>query len=142
MNATYGLMIQLKGNIDRHVVGIQTWNPDTEKPEGVILGYSLISSGSGKDQAKADFHVVNKQFGISNVGAMVSDNAKNQTGQFKGLAKQNSLLFKKDMYMVGCFPHILNITIRRCSQAAIGSKGDMHSSHIQQLQYKNCMDAP
>ena len=29
-----------KGNTDRHVVGIHTWNPDTEKPEAVTLGYS------------------------------------------------------------------------------------------------------
>ena len=62
------------------VTGIQTWNNQAEEPEGYILGYSLISSGSGKDQAKADFHIISKQFGTNNVGAMVGDNAKIQTG--------------------------------------------------------------
>ena len=67
------------------MVGIHTWNKQAEKPDGYILGYSLISSGSGKDQAKADFHIISKQFGINNVGAMVGDNAKTQTGNKYGL---------------------------------------------------------
>ena len=82
-----------KGGSDRHVVGIHTWNKLTEKPEAYILGYSLISSGSGKDQAKADFHVVSKQFGITNVGAMIGDNAKTQTGNKRRLVKMNSQFF-------------------------------------------------
>ena len=87
-----------KGGSDRHVVGIHTWNKLTEKPEAYILGYSLISSGSGKDQAKADFHVVSMQFGITNVGAMIGDNAKTQTGNKRGLVKMNSQLFDKEMH--------------------------------------------
>ena len=35
-----------------------------------------------------------------------------------------------------CYPHVLNITVRRCCQAAFGSKGDMSNPHIQQLHYK------
>ena len=53
-----------KGGNDRHVVGFHTWNNEAEKPEGLILGYSLVGSGSGKDQAEADFRVISKQFGI------------------------------------------------------------------------------
>ena len=69
-----------KAGNDRHFVGIHTWDSKESKPEAHILGYSLISSGSGKDQATADYHVLNKQFGIHNVGAMIGDNAKTQTG--------------------------------------------------------------
>ena len=125
-----------KGGNDRHAVGVHTWNNEAEKPEGLILGYSLVSSGSGKDQAEADFHVISKQFGIKNVGGMVGDNAKTQTGHIKGLVKQNSELFQKQMFIVGCYPHVLNITLRRSCQAAFGSKGDMNNAHICQLQYK------
>ena len=92
-----------KGGNDRHVVGVHTWNNETEKPDGLILGYSLVSSGSGKDQTEADFPVINKQFGITNVGGMVGDNAKTQTGHIKGLVKQNSELFQKQMLKVACY---------------------------------------
>ena len=125
-----------KGGNDRHAVGVHTWNNETEKPEGLILGYSLISSGSGKAQAEADFHVINKQFGITNVGAMVGDNAKTQTGYIKGLVKQKSELFQKQMFIFGCYPHVLSVTVRRSCQAAFGFKGDMNNAHICQLQYK------
>lgn len=125
-----------KGGCDRHVVGVHTWNSQTDKPEGYILGYSLISSGSGKDQAKADFHIISKQFSINNVGAMVGDNAKTQTGHKRGLVKINSILFEKELYTVGCYPHVLNIVVRRCCNAAFGSKGDMANTHVQQMQYK------
>ena len=59
-----------------------------------------------------------------------------QTGQFKGLVKTNSLMPDKEMFVVGCFPHILNTTVKRCCQAAFGSKGNMHNVHIQQMHYK------
>ena len=100
-----------KGGSDRHVVGIHIWNKQAEKPEGYILGYSLISSGSGKDQAKADFHIISKQFGINNVGAMVGDNAKTQTGHKHGLVKINSTFFEKQTFTVGCYPHVFNIVV-------------------------------
>ena len=80
-----------KGGNDRHLVGIQTWNNQAEKPEGSFLGYSLISSGSHEDQAKAEFHTIFKQFGINNAGAMVGDNAKTQTGHKHSLVKINSI---------------------------------------------------
>ena len=62
---------------------------------------------------------------------MVGDNAETQTGQLKGLVKMNSKLFNKQMFVVGCYPHVLNITVRRCCQVAFGS-----NPHIQQLHYK------
>ena len=125
-----------KGGNERHVVGVHTWNSESQKPEGYILGYSLLSSGSGRDQAKADYHIIRKQFGITNVAGMVGDNAKTQTGHKSGLVKQNSILFDKELFIVGCYPHVLNITIRRCCQAGFGSKGDMDNAHICQLHYK------
>ena len=109
-----------KGGSDRHVVGIHTWNKLTEKPEAYILGYSLMSSGSGKDQAKAVFHVVSKQFGITNERAMIGDNAKTQTGNKQVLVNMNNQLFDKEMFSMGCYPHVLNIVIRRACQSAFG----------------------
>ena len=38
--------------------------------------------------------------------------------------------------MVGCSHHVLNISVRRCCQAAFGSKDDMSNPHIQQLSNK------
>ena len=67
---------------------------------------------------------------------MVGDNAKPQTGHIKGLVKQNSELFQKQMFIVGCYPQVLNITVRKSCQAAFGCKGDMNNAHICQLQYK------
>ena len=63
-----------------HAVGVShTWNSESQNPEGYILGYSLLSSGSGRDQAKADYHIVRKQFGkITNVAGMVGDSAQNK----------------------------------------------------------------
>ena len=99
-----------KGGSDRHVAGIHTWNKLTEKPEAYVLGYSLISSGSGKDQAKAEFHVISKQFGVTNVGAMIGDNAKTQTGNKRGLVKMNSQLFDNKMFSMGCYPLSLTLS--------------------------------
>ena len=67
---------------ERHAVGVpHTWNSESQKPEGYILGYSLLSSASGRDQVKADYHIIRKQFGIiTNVAGMVDDNAQTQTG--------------------------------------------------------------
>ena len=77
----YGLMIPRRVNTDRHVVRVlHTWNSKTSKPEGYILGYSLKSSGSGKHQTAADYHVLCKQFEITNVAAMVGDNVKTRGG--------------------------------------------------------------
>ena len=130
-------MIKLHSNREQ-TLGIHTWNKLTEKPEANVLGYSLISSGSGKDQAKADFHAVSKQFGIINVFAMIGDNAKAQTGNKRthDLVKMNSQLFDIEMFLVGCYPHVLNIVVRRAYQSAFGSKGDMSNIHVQQMHYK------
>ena len=75
------------GGNERHVVGVHTWDSESQKPEGYILEYSLLSSVSGRDQAKADYHIIRKQFGITNVAGMVRDNAKTQTGRKSGLVK-------------------------------------------------------
>ena len=64
------------------------WNSESQKHEGYILRYSLLSSGSGRDQAKADHHIIRIQFGkITDVAGMVSDNAQTQTGHKSGLVK-------------------------------------------------------
>ena len=101
-----------------------------------ISGYSLLSSGSGRDQAKADYHIIRKQFGITNVAVLVGDNAKTQTGHKSGLVKQNAILSDKELFIVRCYPHVLNITVRRCCQIGFGFKGDMDDAHICQLHYK------
>ena len=67
---------------------------------------------------------------------MVGDNAETQTGHRSGLVKQNSILFDKELFIVGCYLHELNITVRRCCQAGFGSKGDIDNAHICQLHYK------
>ena len=49
---------------------------------------TLLSSGSGRDQAKADYHIIRKQLGIiTKVAGMVGDNAQTQTGHKSGLVK-------------------------------------------------------
>ena len=56
--------------------------------KGTFLGYYLLCGGSGRDQAKADYHIIRKQFGIiTNVAGMVGDNAQTQTGHKSGLVK-------------------------------------------------------
>ena len=90
----------------------------------------------GKDQSIADYHIINKQFGVRHIRAMVGNNAKTQTGQFKGFVKMHSLMFDKEMLVVCYYLDILNITVKRCCQAAFGSKGDMHNAHIQQMHHK------
>ena len=37
---------------------------------------------------------------------------------------------------MGCYPHILNIMLRRMCQAGFGAKGDMNNNHVLQLLYK------
>ena len=59
---------------------------------------------------------------------MVGDSAKSQTEQFKGLVKMNSILFEKELFVVGCYHYILNIIVRQSCQAAFGSKGDIHDT--------------
>ena len=70
------------------------------------------------------------------MGAIIGDNAKTQTGNKGGLVKISSTLFDKQMYTVGCYPHVLNIVVGRSCQAAFESEGDMTNKHVQQLHYK------
>ena len=37
---------------------------------------------------------------------------------------------------MGCYPHVLNIMLRRMCQAGFGAKGDMSNPHVLQLLYK------
>ena len=78
-----------KGGNERPAAGVPyTWNSESQKSEGYILGYSLLSSGSGRDQAKVDCHIIRKQLGIiTNVAGMAGDNAQTQTGHKSGLVK-------------------------------------------------------
>ena len=59
---------------------------------------------------------------------MVGDNAKSQTGQFKGLVKMNSIQSENELFVVGCYHYILNIVVRQSCRAAFGSKGDTHDT--------------
>ena len=59
---------------------------------------------------------------------MVGDNGKSQTEQFKGLEQINSILFEKELFVVGCYHYILNIVVRQSCRAAFVSKGDTHDT--------------
>ena len=63
-------------------------------------------------------------------------NASTQKGKDNGLIANNSRVFEKGMFFVGCYPHVLNIMLRRMCQAGFGAKGDMNNIHVLQLLYK------
>lgn len=63
-------------------------------------------------------------------------NASTQKGKDNGLIANNSRVFEKGMFFVGCYPHVLNIMLRRMRQAGFGAKGDMNNNHVLQLLYK------
>ena len=125
-----------KGGEERHIVGVHTWCQETHKPRAYVLANSIVASGSGKHQSDVDYHVVHDTFGISNVSGLVGDNASTQKGKSNGLIANNSKAFGKEMFFVGCYPHILNIMLRRMCQAGFGAKGDMNNNHVLQLLYK------
>ena len=125
-----------KGGEERHIVGVHTWCPETNKPRAYVLGNSLTASGSGKHQSDVEYHVVHDEYGITNVSGLVGDNASTQKGKANGLIANNSRVFRKDMFFVGCYPHVLNIMLRRMCQAGFGAKGDMNNNHVLQLLYK------
>ena len=96
----------------------------------------MTASGSGKHQSDVEHHVVHDEYGITNVSGLVGDNASTQKGKANGLIANNSRVFRKDMFFVGCYPHVLNIMLRRMCQAGFGAKGDMNNNHVLQLLYK------
>ena len=98
-----------KGGEERHIVGVHTWCPEINKPRAYVLANSLTASGSGKHQSDVDHHVVHDEYGISNVSGLVGDNASTQKGTTNGLIANNSRVFGKEIFFVGCYPHILNI---------------------------------
>ena len=125
-----------KGGEERHIVGVRTWCPEINKPRAYVLGNSLTASGSGKHQSDVEYHVVHDEYGITNVSGLVGDNASTQKGKANGLIANNSRVFRKDMFFVGCYAHVLNIMLRRMCQAGFGAKGDMNNNHVLQLLYK------
>ncbi|XP_068721450.1 uncharacterized protein [Montipora capricornis] len=125
-----------KGGKERHIVGVHTWCHETNKPRAYVLANSIVASGSEKHQSDVDFHIVHDTFGISNVSGLVGDNASTQKGKLNRLIANNSKLFGREMFFVGCYPHILNIMLRRMCQAGFGAKGDMNNNHVLQLLYK------
>ena len=96
-------------------MGVHTCCQETDKPRAYVLANSIVASGSGKHQSEVDFHVVHETFGISNVSGLVGDNASTQRGKSNGLITNNSKLFSREMFFVGCYTHILNIMLRRMS---------------------------
>ena len=125
-----------KGGEERHIVGVHTWCPENNKPRAYVLANSLTASGSGKHQSDVDHHVVYNEYGISNVSGLVGDNASTQKGKANGLIANDARIFGKEMFFVGCYPHVLNIMLRRMCQAGFGAKGDMNNNHVLQLLYK------
>ena len=96
----------------------------------------MTESGSRKHQSDVEYHVVHDEYGITNVSGLVGDNASTQKGKANGLIANNSRVFRKDMFFVGCYPHVLNIMLRRMCQAGFGAKGDINNNHVLQLLYK------
>ena len=119
-----------KGGEERHVVGVHTWCPIESKPRAYVLANSLTASGSGKHQSDVDYHVVKNEYDITNVSGLVGDNASTQKGKVNGLLANNARIFGKEMFFVGCYPHVLNIMLRRMCQAGFGAKGDMSNPYV------------
>ena len=101
-----------KGGEERHIVGVHTWCPEIHKPRAYVLANSLTASGSGKHQSDVECHVVRDEYGITNVSGLVGDNASTQKGKANGLIANNARVFGKDMFFVGCYPHVLNIMLK------------------------------
>ena len=81
---------------------------------------TLLSSGSGRDQTKADYHIIRKQLGIiTNVAGMVGDNAQTRTGH----KSKTPFCLIKSYSLCG---------VTFCQR----SKGDMDNAHICQLHHK------
>ena len=117
-------------------MGVHTWCPSESKPRAYVLANSLTASGSGKHQSDVDYHVVKNEYDITNVSGLVGDDASTQKGKVNGLLANNARIFGKEMFFVGCYPHVLNIMLRRMCQAGFGAKGDMSNPHVLQLLYK------
>lgn len=125
-----------KNHEDRHVFGVHTWHPEKGHPVRYVLGNLLIASGSGKDQADTEYHVASKIYGVKNAGALIGDNASTQCGTRNGMAAMLTANFKKEVFFVGCYPHVLNIILKRAAYTGLGSKGDQTSFNVMQLHYK------
>ena len=91
-----------KGVEEWHIVGVHTWCPEINKPRAYVLANSLTASGSGIHQSDVERHVVHDIYGITNVSGLVGDNASTQKGKANGLIANNSRVFGKDMFFVGC----------------------------------------
>jgi len=125
-----------KGGEERHIVGVHTWCAEINKPRAYVLSNSLTASGSGKHHSDVEYQVVRDEYGITNVSGLVGNNASTQKGKANGLIANNSRVFERDMFFVGCYPHVLNIMLRRMCQVGLGAKGDMNNNHVLQPLYK------
>ena len=84
----------------------------------------------GKHQSDVDYHVIKNEHDITDVSGLVGDNAFTQKGKVNGLLANNARIFGKEMFFVGCYPHVLNIMLRRMCQAGYGAKGDMSNPYV------------
>ncbi|XP_065178845.1 uncharacterized protein LOC135809422 [Sycon ciliatum] len=121
---------------DRHMVGVHTWSAKRNCPAGYLLADTLVASGRGADQAKADHHILKNVYGIRTVCGVVGDNASTQSGDKKGHAVALGGLFKNKTHFIGCYPHVLNIALKTAMVDGFGHRGPMASFNMCQMQYK------
>ena len=84
----------------------------------------------GKHQSDEDYHVIKNEYDITDVSGLVGDNASTQKGKVNGLLVNNAIIFGKEIFFVGCYPHVPNIMLRRMCQARFGAKGDMSNPYV------------
>ena len=84
----------------------------------------------GKHQSDVDYHVIKNEHDITDVSGLVGDNASSQKEKVNGLLANNARIFGKEIFFVGCYPHVLNIMLRRMCQAGFGAKGDMSNPYV------------
>ena len=84
----------------------------------------------GKHHSDVDNHVIKNEHDITDVSGLVGDNASTQKGKVNGLLANNARIFGKEIFFVGCYPHVPNIMLRRMCQAGFGAKGDMSNPYV------------
>ena len=84
----------------------------------------------GKHHSDVDNHVIKNEHDITDVSGLVGDYAFTQKGKVDGLLANNARIFGKEMFFVGCYPHVPNIMLRRMCQAGFGAKGDTSNPYV------------
>lgn len=115
------------------MVGVHTWSDRTNGPIAYVLANTIVASGSGKDQANADFHITHDVYGIKSITAVVGGNSSTQSGPIKGHAVELGRMFSAKTVFAGCYPHILNIASRNAMREGLGTMMDFN---LFQLHYK------